>query len=123
MKEVCLGVFVLLVVCFGGAWLVQGNDFFLYKVFAPKYEDVRRDTFEHSKAYRDGMVKDLQSMQFDYVRASAAEKRGLAGLILQRAAGFPEDGLPGDLRAFLDDLRQQSLHSDYFPTPSTQEVK
>lgn len=88
-------------------WIVQGNDFFMYKVFAPKYEQVRRETFEQSKAYRQGMVQELQNMQFEYVGADAAHKAALADIILRRAADFPPDDMPTDLWAFVSQLKQE----------------
>lgn len=48
MKTV-LAVIAAIVVLLGITWGLQGADFFLYKTFAPKYEAVRRDTFEQSK--------------------------------------------------------------------------
>jgi hypothetical protein len=50
-------------------WIVQGNDFFMYKVFAPEYEKVRRQTFEETKSYRQGMTQELENMQV--VRSSS----------------------------------------------------
>jgi hypothetical protein len=46
-----LGIFVALML-FG--WLIQGNDFFMYKVFAPKYEKARRETYEQTKVSLNG---------------------------------------------------------------------
>ena len=61
-----VGICVLaIILLLGLGWLVTGNDFFLFKVFAPKYEQVRRETFEQSKAYNQGMIQELQNMQFD----------------------------------------------------------
>lgn len=99
-----VGIFALVAI-FGLTWLVEGNDFFLAKVFAPKQEDVRRETFEHSKAYRQGMVQELQNMQFEYEKAAPEHKAALADLILHRAADFPEDDLPPDLAAFIHQLK------------------
>jgi hypothetical protein len=48
----------------GLTWVFQGNDFFLTRFFAPKYEQVRRETFENSKAYRDGMVQELRARRW-----------------------------------------------------------
>ena len=56
----------ILVALLALGWLFTGNDFFLFKVFAPKYEQVRRETFEQSKAYRQGAIQELQNMQFQY---------------------------------------------------------
>ena len=54
-----LAVLLVGVVC-GVGWLAQGNDFLLFQFFAPKYEAVRRETFEQSKAYNQGMIQELQ---------------------------------------------------------------
>ncbi len=90
----------------GAAWLIQGNDFFMYRMFAPQYEQVRRETFEQSKAYRQGSIQELQSMQFQWAQADDAHKVALADLILHRAADFDENVMPNDLRSFIEQLRR-----------------
>ena len=77
--SVVLGVLVALLAV---VWLVEGNDFFLYKVFAPRREVVRREVFEQSKAYRQGMVMELQAMQAEYVKATPEQQKSLASIIL-----------------------------------------
>ena len=101
-----IGVFVVI---FGLGWIAQGNDFFLYKVFAPKYEEVRRQTFEQTKSYRQGMVQELQNMQFQYVQADDPHKAALADLILHRAADFNFDDplVPSDLKSFVEGLKRE----------------
>ena len=109
MKRV-VGVTLLVVVLLSGlGWLVQGNNFFLYQVFAPKYEQVRRDTFEQSKAYNQGMIQELQNMQFEYVKATPDQQAALASIILHRAADFDIDQpeVPPDLRRFIQQLRRE----------------
>jgi len=96
-----------LVVILGLSWVTQGNDFFLYKVFAPQYEQVRRETFEESKAYNQGMIQELQNMQFEYVKADDGHKAALADLILHRAADYPAERMPVDLRAFIHGLKSE----------------
>lgn len=102
----CLAALILAI---GLGWVVQGNDFFLYKVFAPKYEDVRRTTFEHSKAFNQGMVQELQNMQFEYVKASDSQKDALASIILHRAADYDltDSRVPSDLRRFVESLKSE----------------
>ncbi len=105
-----LGVLFLVLVV---AWVVQGNDFFLYKAFAPKYEQVRRDTFEQSKAYRHGVVQDLERMRMDYAGAKTQEEKdAIASAILHQASEFDEDALPADLRLFVRGLRNERLESN-----------
>jgi predicted restriction endonuclease len=90
-------------------WALQGNDFFLTKVFAPKYEQVRRETFEQSKAYNQGMIQELQNMEFEYVKAAPEQQDALASIILHRVADYDIEKLPADLRAFVLQLRHNRL--------------
>lgn len=109
MKEFGIGLLIVILLL-GFVWLIQGNDFFLYKTFAPKYEQVRRETFEQSKAYNQGMVQELQNMQFKYVSEKDPEaKAALASIILHRAADYPLEAMPTDLRAFVEKLRSDRL--------------
>lgn len=107
-RIVGIALLVLIGLCAAG-WLVQGNDFFLYKVFAPRQEQVRRETFEKSKAFNQGMIQELQNMQFQFVQADTAHKAALADIILHRAADFDlnQPQVPADLRAFIEQLRHE----------------
>lgn len=88
-------------------WIAQGNDFFLVKVFAPKYEQARRQTFEESKAYNQGTVQELQRMQFEYVKATPEQRDALASVILHQSADYPEESMPPDLREFIHRLKRE----------------
>ena len=91
------------------AWFAQGSDFFLYRYFAPKYEQVRRETFEQTKSYRQGMSQQLQKMQFEYVQAKPENKAALASIILEQYADFDETALTADQVQFLDSLKADRL--------------
>lgn len=107
MKEIVGAIaMVLLVVAgiVGLTWIIQGNDFFMYKVFAPKYEQVRRETFEQSKAYNEGMLQELAQMQLDYETAPKEHREVMRSLILHRVAGYDQTKLPSDLRSFIQEL-------------------
>lgn len=107
MKVAAVVTVLFTVLVFGLSWIVQGNDFFLYKVFAPQQEGVRRQVFENTKSYNQGMVQELENMQFEYVKADDEHKKALASVILHRAADFPEDKMPADLRAFIKNLKKE----------------
>lgn len=113
MKQItsaALAVVLFIALMLGLTWIIQGNDFFLTKVFAPKYEKVRRDTFEQSRAFNQGMVQELQNMQFEYQKEKDPNaKKALAPIILHRAAGYNMDDpiVPVDLRTFINDLKTQ----------------
>lgn len=114
-KDFCAGITVfvaLMVAILGVTWIATGNECFLYKFFAPKIEQVRRDTFEQSKAYRQGMVQELENMQFEYIKATPEHKDALASVILHRAADVPEDAMTPSLRLFINSLRQGRLFGE-----------
>lgn len=86
-------------------WVVAGNSLLLNKFFAPKQEQVRREVFEQSKAYNQGMVQELQNMQFEYIKATPDQQKALRSIILHRAADYPADKMPADLYAFIEGLK------------------
>jgi len=86
---------------------VFGNvlDFGLFKTFAPRYEQVRRDTFEQSQAYNEGMRRDLENLRDQYMGATdPAAKSALRATFIHRAEGYPNQ-LPADLQSFYNSLR------------------
>lgn len=89
------------------SWAIEGNDFFLYRFWAPRREAVRREVFENTKSYRQGMIQDLQSMQFEYVKSNPEKRAALRSVILHRSADFPEADMPSDLRDFIHQLRSE----------------
>ena len=104
LKMVAAGV-AFLVVLMAVGWLATGNNFFLYKYFAPKQEQVRREVFEQSKAYRQGMLQELQNMQFEYIKADQEGKASMKSIILHRSADVPAETMPQDLVLFISQLK------------------
>ncbi len=105
-----VGWFVMVILLVTGlSWFVQGNEFFLYKFFAPKQEAVRREVFENTKSYNQAAIQELQNMQFQYVQAGDAQKATLADIILRRSADYNLDDpkVPSDLRSFVEGLRRE----------------
>lgn len=113
MKNAMKGIFIglgVLVAFLALLWILQGNDFFMYKFFAPRQEAVRRQVFEQTKSYNQGMIQELQNMQFEYIKtADPKAKDALASIILHQAADFPEEKMPADLRAFIQGLKQERI--------------
>ncbi|HVI41839.1 MAG TPA: hypothetical protein VM577_14405 [Anaerovoracaceae bacterium] len=100
------GLVAVVVVVLGLSWAVQGNNFFLYKFFAPREEAVRREVFEQSKAYNEGMAQDLRHMQLEWIKAKPEQKAALASIILHQFAGYDTSKLPSDLQLFLNEVKQ-----------------
>ena len=101
----------VLVIGFGLTWLVQGNDFFLAKVFAPKEEALRRKTFEESKAYNDGIAQDLTNFQVSYATANPEQKKAIASIVMGRFANYDLTKLQSAQRDFVESCRQEQITS------------
>jgi hypothetical protein len=85
-------------------WGLTAHDLIFTSFFAPKYENVRRKTFEQSKSFRTGAIQELQNMQFEYIKASPEHKVALADIIRHRAVEVPADAMPTDLQSFISNL-------------------
>jgi uncharacterized protein YsxB (DUF464 family) len=89
----------------GFAYFGQGLDYSLTKTFSPKYEQVRRNTFEQSQSYNEGMVRDLENIRNQYLHSTNdAEKAALAATFVHRAEAYPNQ-LPPDLQSFYTSIR------------------
>lgn len=105
MKELFWGLLV-------AAVLLVGLPFYSYKMtewFKPKYTEIDRRTFEESRAFNEGMVRDLENLQMQYVAADPVQKEALRATILHRFSVYPEDRMPVDLRNFYRDLRNEGM--------------
>lgn len=70
-------------------WVLQGNHFFMYRVFGIQYENTRREIFEQSRAFNEGMAQELQRMWLDYQHATNPdEKAAIRSLVQHRVAGY-----------------------------------
>lgn len=106
------GIVVLaLVVILGLTWIIEGNNFFLYKVFAPQKEQIRHEVFKNSQAYTDGMVEELQNYMLEYNKADTAHKTALKTVIIRQSAKVDEEYLPEDLKDFIKTLKDETNDS------------
>jgi len=86
-------------------WIFAGNDFFMYKFFAPKQEAVRRQVFENTKSFNDGMIQELQSMQLDYAKGNDSQKDAISSVVVHRYSTYNDVNLSGDLKAFVSECK------------------
>lgn len=105
MKSVGIGI-AALVGLLALTWIVQGNEFFLFSVFAPRVEAVRRQTFEQTKSYRQGMAQDLDRWYVEYQSADATHKEAIASVVRHRLADFDESDLPPYLATWVREIRR-----------------
>lgn len=87
-------------------WILAVNGLEMQRYFMPKQEAIRRQTFEQSKTYNQGMIQELQNMQFQYEQAAPEHQAALRSIILHRAADYDEEEMPPALRSFVDGLRR-----------------
>jgi len=85
--------------------LAMFGSFFAYQYFAPKYRAVDNQVFKQSEQYNDGMIRDLENLQIEYVSADAEKKQALRAIVLHRFSVYPEDKMPPNLRNFYNDLK------------------
>lgn len=105
LKEVALAA--ISVVGLGAVtWGLTYHQLIFMSFFFPKFEDVRRETFERSKSFQTGAIQELQNMQFEYLKAAPEHKSALADIIRHRAAEVPSESLPPDLQSFISNLPQ-----------------
>lgn len=110
LKYTILGVLSFFVVILGLGFAIQGTDFFLYRTFAPKYEATRRQVYEQSKSYNEGMLQELRDYQVQYLREKDPQaKQAIAFAILHNADEYDIDKLPEDLREFVVQLREERM--------------
>ena len=99
--------FIGFVVFLGLVWFLALNNLLMTGFFAPRHEAVRRETFEQSKAYNQGMIQELENMRFEYIKSTPEQKQLLRGIIIHRAADFPSEKLPSDLYVFIQELKNE----------------
>lgn len=99
MRMVGIGLLVVLALL-GVTWLAQGNDFFLYKVFSPRREAVRREVFENTPSYVNGKRQYLARLHHEWENADAGHREAICALARSEAATVDAALLPADLRAW-----------------------
>ena len=91
-----------------GIVLIIGFSFFSYSMygyFAPKYRAIDNQVFKESEQYNDGMIRDLENLQMEYINADKEHKDALRAIVLHRFSVYPEDRMPVNLRNFYNQLR------------------
>jgi len=98
ISAIVVGWIALIVVAMFGS-------FFAYQYFAPKYRAVDNEVFKQSEQYNDGMIRDLENLQLEYINADAEKKQALRAIVLHRFSVYPEDKMPPNLRNFYNSLK------------------
>lgn len=103
MKNVFEEILILIgacVVIFG----IYYGAFEMYKFYAPRYEQVRYNTFKESQTYNDGMLRQIREAKREYEQANDEQKGAIKVFTLHSFDGYDIDRLPPDLKNFYDVL-------------------
>ena len=76
-----------------------------YKFFAPQYRAAENQVFKESEQYNDGMIRDLENLQMQYVQADDAHKALLKDIIIHRFSVYDQNRLPPNLWAFYQNVK------------------
>lgn len=110
-------IVAILVVVFGIAYgigfLATGGDLMIYKFFAPKMEEARREVFEQTPSYVQGKNTYIARLRLEYETAEGEQKEALRRLILTEAETIDEENLTPANRSFVYGLRSP------FPSPNS----
>ena len=98
ISAIVIGWIAFIAICMFGS-------FFAYQYFAPKYRQVDNEVFKQSEQYNDGMIRDLENLQMEYINADAEKKVSLRAIVLHRFSVYPEDKMPPNLRNFYNSLK------------------
>lgn len=97
-----IGIFlVVFVVLMLLGWVVAGNDFFMYKFFAPKQENVRREVYTNTQSYKQGNTQRLNTLCSQVDTADDSHKALLNDIISHEFADWNSDAVPDYLRGCL----------------------
>jgi hypothetical protein len=77
----------------------------MYNFFAPKYRAADNKVFKESEQYNDGMIRDLENLQMEYVNSDADKKQALRAIVLHRFSVYPQERMPANLRNFYNQVK------------------
>lgn len=77
----------------------------MYKFWAPKQENIRREVFTNTQSFVQGKISYLTQLRLDYeTAADGPQKRAVRSMILNEANQVNHDLLPANLRGFIEGL-------------------
>ena len=104
--RVFLGLVLFLVMAYGLGFLATGGELAIYKFWAPKQENVRRQVFENTQSYVQGKIEYLTRLEYQYKTAETPDSKGaLKSLIISEASNIDNDKLPPELQSFIRGLK------------------
>lgn len=107
LPRVAIGALALLALFYGLGFLATGGDLAIYKFWAPKQENARRQVFEQTQSYVEGKIQNIGQECYAYRNADGVQKTALAGEIRNEASTIDMGKLTADERACVSEARGQ----------------
>lgn len=90
----------------GLSWGAEYLGIIKFGFFEPKKENIRREVFENTKSYVQGVAQDLGKYYQEYQEGDLEKQEAIKNVIRMRFAEFDESKLQNDrLRVFLVNMR------------------
>lgn len=103
--RVALALLLLMIAMYGLGFLATGGDLAIYRFWAPKQENARREVFVNTNGYVQGKIGHLSELQLAYEQAEGPQRAALRSVIIREAAQIDNAKLPADLRGFIAGLK------------------
>ena len=108
MKEFFATVFASVFGIFMFVLLIAGTSYLgwmSYDYFAPKYRATENKVFKQSEQYNDGMIRDLENLQMQYMEADQPHKDALRSIVMHRFFVYDQERMTPELRNFYQQLK------------------
>ena len=105
--KVVLFAFLGLVVIYALGFLATGGDLAIYRYWAPKQENAKREVFQNTQSYVQGKIQNLEQECFAYHKADGVQKDALAGEVRNEATTIDMNKLPSDEQSCVSEARGQ----------------
>jgi hypothetical protein len=98
--------FIALVFLYASGFLATGGDLAIYRFWAPKMEDARREVFEQTQSYVQGKNTYISRLRLQYESTSGNQRESLRRLILSEAETIDDSNLTPANLAFVNEIRR-----------------
>lgn len=107
LPRLFFAVLVAMLVMYALGFLATGGDLAIYRFWAPKMENARREVFENTQSYVQGKTEYLSRLRFQYQTAEAgsAQQAAIRSLVVSEASTVDNSKLPVDIQAFVAQMK------------------
>lgn len=107
--KIALWLFLAIVIGLALDWIYAGQNFFLYRYWAPRQADVQRNVYTHTRSYRQGSVQRLNTICMQITEADNDHKSMLNSVVADEFADWNTKDVPDYLRGCLVNARARDV--------------